>query len=79
MAQDYNIEQHYVATPNNYCQPELITRGGMRDGSVVEEAVERNSWGSPDVNRCVVLQTREDFTAHLEVHPLKHLLCGTRN
>ena len=25
--------------------PELITRGGMRKGSVVEDAIERNSWG----------------------------------
>jgi len=44
MAQDYNIEQHYVETSNNYCQPELITRGGMCEGSAVEDAVERNSW-----------------------------------
>jgi len=49
MAQDYNIEQHYVETPNNYCQPELITCGGMREGSVVEDAVERNSGGK---SRC---------------------------
>jgi len=48
MAQDYNIE-HYVETPNNYCQPELITRGGMREGSVAEDAVERNSRGK---SRC---------------------------
>jgi hypothetical protein len=27
--------------------------------------------GSPDVNRCVASQTPEDFTAHLEMHPLK--------
>ena len=32
--------------------------------------------GSPDVNGCVASQTREDFTVHLEMHPLKHLLCG---
>jgi hypothetical protein len=37
-------------TPNNYCQPELMTRGRMlREGSVVEDAVERNSWGK---SRC---------------------------
>ena len=30
---------------------------------------------STDENRCVAFQTQEDFTAHLEVHPLKHLLC----
>jgi hypothetical protein len=29
--------------------PELRTRGGMREGSVVEDAVERNSWGK---SRC---------------------------
>jgi len=29
--------------------PELITRGGMREGSVVEGAAERNSWGK---SRC---------------------------
>jgi hypothetical protein len=49
MAQEYNMEQHYDETPNNYCQPELITRGGMREGSVVEDAVERNSW---EKSRC---------------------------
>jgi len=49
MAQEYNIAQHHVETPNNYCQPELITRDGMREGSVVEDAVERNSWGK---SRC---------------------------
>jgi len=49
MVEDYNIEQHYVETPNNYCQPELRTRGGMREGSVVEDAVECNSWGK---SRC---------------------------
>jgi len=43
-------------------------------GSVVEDAIERNSWGGgrPDVNRCVASQTPEDFTAHVEMHPLKH-------
>jgi len=46
MAQDYNIEL------NNYCQPELVTRGGMREGSVVEDAVERNSWGK---SRCELM------------------------
>ena len=50
MAQEYNIEGHYVKTPNNYHQPELITRGGIREGSVVEDAVVRtNSWGK---SRC---------------------------
>ncbi len=49
MAQDYNIKQQYVETPNNYCQPELIKRGGMREGSVVENAVERNIGGK---SRC---------------------------
>ncbi len=32
------------------------------------------SGGSPDVSSCVASQTPEDFTAHLEMHPLKHLL-----
>ncbi len=27
------------------------------------------------MNRCVASQTPEDFTAHLEMHPLKHILC----
>ena len=49
MAQEYNIAQQNVGTPNNYRQPELITRGGMREGSVVEDTVERNSWGK---SRC---------------------------
>ncbi len=131
MDQDYNIKQQYVETPNNYCQRELITRGGMLEGSVVEDAVERSSWGKsrceemcrfpntgrlhhtsggapletptlrdPELitrggmregsvaenavernmggkSRCEQMcrfQTPEDFTTHLEVHPLKHLL-----
>ena len=45
MAQEYNNAQQDVGTLNNYCQPESITRCGMREGSVVEDAVERNSWG----------------------------------
>jgi len=36
-------------TMENNNRPELITRGGMREGSVVEDAVERNSWGK---SRC---------------------------
>jgi len=44
MAQEYNIAQNNAETPDNYCQPELITRGGMREGSFVEDAVERISW-----------------------------------
>jgi hypothetical protein len=58
--------------------PELLTRG-MRDGSVVEDLLSVTPGGSPDVNRCVASQTPEDFTAHLEMHPLKHLLYGIRN
>ena len=49
MAQEYNIAQNNAETPDNYGQPELITRGGMREGSVVEDAVERISWGK---SRC---------------------------
>ena len=50
MAQECNIAGHYVETPNNYCQPEIITCGGICEGSVVEDAVERNySWGK---SRC---------------------------
>ena len=45
MAQD-NIE------PNNYRQPELITRGGMHERSVLEDAVVRNSWGK---SRCELM------------------------
>jgi len=43
-------------------------------GNVVEDAIEHNSWGGgrPDVNRCVTSQTPEEFTAHLDMHPLKH-------
>ena len=64
--------------------PELIT-GGMgggkwiREESVVEDAVERNSWGKSRCEQKCRPQTPEDFTAHLEVHPLKHLLYGTLN
>ncbi len=106
MAHEHNIAQHHVETPNNYWQLELLIRG-IREGSVVEDAVERNSWGKSrcdqmccfpntgglhrtsgdaplelpnlrdpsSVNRCVASHTPEDFTAHLEMHPLKHLLC----
>ncbi len=48
MAHEHNIAQHHVETPNNYCQLDLLTRG-MREGSVVEDAFERNSWGK---SRC---------------------------
>jgi hypothetical protein len=48
MAHEYNIAQHQVEAPNNCCQPELLTRG-MCEGSVVEDTVERNSWGK---SRC---------------------------
>ena len=78
MAQEYNIAQHHVETPNNYCQPEFLTNG-MREGSVEEDAAERNSWGKSRCERCVASQTPEDFIAHLEMHPLKHLLYGIRN
>jgi hypothetical protein len=43
MVHEYNIAQHQVEAPNNCCQPELLTRG-MCEGSVVEDAVECNSW-----------------------------------
>ena len=51
MAPGYDIAQHNAETLNNYCQPELITRGGMREGRVaVEDAAERDySWGK---SRC---------------------------
>ncbi len=42
MAHEHNIAQHYVETPNNYWQLELLIRG-MREGSVVEDAIECNS------------------------------------
>ncbi len=48
MAHEHNIAQHHVETTNNYWQPELLIRG-MREGSVVEDAVECNSWGK---SRC---------------------------
>ncbi len=44
MAHEHNIAQHHVETPNNYWQLELLICG-MHDGSVVEDAVEPNSWG----------------------------------
>jgi hypothetical protein len=34
--------------------------------------------GSLDVNASVALQTPEDFTAHPEMHPLKHIICHIR-
>jgi len=48
MAHEHNIAQHHIETPNKHCQMELLTRG-MSEGSVVEDAVERNSWGK---SRC---------------------------
>ena len=71
MAHVHNIAQHHIETPNKRCQMELLTHG-THEGSVVEDAVERTHCGSPDVNRCVASQSPEDFTAHLEMHPLKH-------
>ena len=76
MAHEHNIAKHHVETPNNYCQLELLTRG-MCEGSVVEDAVERNSWGKSRCEQmCCFPNTGEDFTTHLEMHPLKHLLYG---
>ncbi len=48
MAHEHNIAQHHIETPNKHCQVELLTCG-MHEGSVVEDAVERNSWGK---SRC---------------------------
>jgi len=48
MAHEHNIAQHHIEMPNKHCQMELLTRR-MREGSVVEDAVERNSWG---MSRC---------------------------
>ena len=48
MANVHSIPQHHIETPNKRCQMELLTRG-TREGSVVEDAVERNSWGK---SRC---------------------------
>ena len=44
MANVHSIPQHHIETPNKRCQMELLTCG-TREGSVVEDAVERNSWG----------------------------------
>ena len=44
MANVHSIPQHHIETPNKRCQMELLTRG-TREGSVVEDAIERNSWG----------------------------------
>ncbi len=48
MAHEHNIAQHHVETPNNYWQLELLI-SGICEGSVVEDAVEHNSWGN---SRC---------------------------
>ena len=76
MAQEYNIAQHYVEKRNNYCQPELITRGGMNEGSVVEDAVEHNSWGKSRCEQmCCLPNTgglhRTSGDAHLETPTLQ--------
>jgi len=44
----HNIAKHHIETPNKRFQLELFKRG-MREGSVVEDAIERNSWGK---SRC---------------------------
>ena len=49
---------------------------GMHEGSVVEDTVERNSRGKSRCEQMCCFQTLEDFTAHQEMHPLKHLLCS---
>jgi hypothetical protein len=43
------------------------------DNVVCGHAVERAFGGSLDVNASVASQTPEDFTAHLEMHSLKHI------
>ncbi len=44
----HHVETNTPTLTNNCWQPELLTRG-MREGSVVEDAIERNSWGK---SRC---------------------------
>ncbi len=78
MAQNINNERNSSChvdfnTPmptHNSWQPKTncSMHAGRRD---IEDAVERNSGGSPDVNGCVASQTPEDFTAHLDMHSLK--------
>jgi len=48
MANVHSIPQHHIETPNKRCQTELLRRG-TREGSVLVNAVERNSWGK---SRC---------------------------
>ena len=68
----WNVETNKPTLTNNCLQPKPTS--GVHKESVVEDAVVCISWGSPDVNGCVASQTPEDFTAHMEMHPLKHLL-----
>ncbi len=59
MAHEHNVAQHHVETPNNYWQLELLIRG-ICEGSVVEDAVERNSWGKSRCEQmCCFPNTRE--------------------
>ncbi len=44
----HHVETNTPTLTNNCWQPELLTRG-MREGCVVEDAVEHNSWGK---SRC---------------------------
>ncbi len=51
MAHVHSIAQHHIETPNKRCQMELLTRG-THEGSVVEDTLERNSWGK---SRCELM------------------------
>ncbi len=80
-----NITQNINNEHNSSCHVEFNTpmpthdswqprtNCSMRAGRhVIVNAIERKTpGGSPDVNGCVASQTLEDFTAHLEMHPLK--------
>jgi hypothetical protein len=69
---DFNtpMPTHNSWQPRTNC----LMHAGRR---VIEDTIEVTPKGSLDVNGCVASQTPEDFTTHLEMHPLKHTTSST--
>ncbi len=75
MAHEHNIAQHHVETPKYYWQLELLIRG-ICEGSVVEDAVERNSWGKSRCEQMCCFPNTGGLHRTSGDAALKHLLYG---
>jgi hypothetical protein len=72
-----NITVHAMKTSIHLCPLITLSNQEQTIQCVQEDVLYKTPLsvtpgGSPDVNGCVASQTPEDFTTHLEMHPLKH-------